>query len=128
MKREELNKLTETIIGISIDVHCELGPGLLESVYQKCLAIALRETGLRVDEQVPVPVFFRGHQISDEGYRLDMLVEGVVILELKSTLALTDVHKKQLLTYLKLLNKPLGLLINFNESVLKNGIRRIINC
>lgn len=76
--------MTEKIIGIAIEVHRELGPGLLESVYQRCLAIALREDGLRVEEEKPVPIFFRGHQITDVGYRLDMLVEDVIILELKS--------------------------------------------
>jgi len=124
---EDLNRLTERIIGVAIEVHRELGPGLLESVYQKYLTIALREDGLNVSEQVQVPVRFRGQTITDDGYRLDILVEDLVVLELKSVAALTDVNKKQLLTYLKLLNKPLGLLINFNESVLKSGIRRIIN-
>lgn len=124
---EDLNKLTEKIIGVAIDVHRELGPGLLESVYQRCLAIALREAGLKVEEERPVPICFRGQRISDDGYRLDMLVEDTVILELKSVAALTDVFKKQLLTYLKLTGKPIGLLINFNEVVLKNGIKRIIN-
>ena len=124
---EELNRLTEKIIGVAIDVHRELGPGLLESIYQRCLAIALREAGLNVEEERPVPIYFRGQRISDDGYRLDMLVEDTVILELKSVAALTDVFKKQLLTYLKLTGKPIGLLINFNEVVLKNGIKRIIN-
>lgn len=124
---EDLNKLTEKIIGVAIEVHRELGPGLLESVYQRCLAIALREAGLNVEEERPVPIYFRGQRISDDGYRLDMLVEDTVILELKSVAALTDVFKKQLLTYLKLTGKPIGLLINFNEVVLKNGIKRIIN-
>jgi len=124
---EELNRLTEKIIGVAIEVHRELGPGLLESIYQRCLAIALREAGLNVEEERPVPIYFRGQRISDDGYRLDMLVEDTVILELKSVAALTDVFKKQLLTYLKLTGKPIGLLINFNEVVLKNGIKRIIN-
>lgn len=124
---EDLNKMTEKIIGVAIDVHRELGPGLLESVYQRCLAIALREAGLKVEEERPAPICFRGQRISDDGYRLDMLVDDVVILELKSVAALADVFKKQLLTYLKLTGKPIGLLINFNEVVLKNGIKRIIN-
>ena len=125
--REELNKLTEKIIGIAIEVHRELGPGLLESVYQRCLAIALREDGLRVEEEKPVPICFRGHQITDVGYRLDMLVEDVIILELKSAANLVDVNMKQVLTYLRLMKKPIGLLMNFNEVVLRNGIKRIIN-
>ena len=124
---EDLNKLTEKIIGVAIDVHRELGPGLLESVYQRCLAIALREAGLKVEEERPVPICFRGQRISDDGYRLDMLVDDVVILELKSVAALADVFKNQFLTYFKLTGKLIGLLINFNEVVLKNGIKRIIN-
>jgi len=127
MGGDELNKLTERIIGVAIEVHRELGPGLLESVYQRCLAIALREAGLNVEEERPVPICFRGQRISDDGYRLDMIVEDTVVLELKSVAALTDVFKKQLLTYLRLTGKPVGLLINFNEVVLKNGIKRIIN-
>ena len=127
MDREELNRLTEKIIGIAIEVHRELGPGLLESVYQKCLAIALREAGLKIEEEMPVPICFRGQQITDNGYRLDLLVEDTVVLELKSVAVLVDVNMKQVLTYLRLMRKPVGLLMNFNEVVLKNGIKRIIN-
>jgi GxxExxY protein len=127
MALEDLNVLTEKIIGVAIEVHRELGPGLLESVYQRCLAITLRDAGFGVEEEKPVPICFRGQQISDDGYRMDMLVNDTVILELKSVAALTDVFKKQLLTYLKLTGKPIGLLINFNEVMLKNGIKRIIN-
>ena len=127
MDLEELNKLTKKIIGIAIEVHRELGPGLLESVYQRCLAIALREAGLKVEEEKPVPICFRGQQITDNGYRLDLLVEDTVVLELKSVAVLVDVNMKQLLTYLRLMRKPVGLLMNFNEVVLKNGIKRIIN-
>ncbi|MDA3924636.1 MAG: GxxExxY protein [Kiritimatiellae bacterium] len=127
MTDDYLNKLTEKIIGIAIEVHRELGPGLLESVYQRCLTIALREAGLEVNEQLDVPVLFRGKIISDSGYRLDMLVENHVIVELKSTKALTDLDKKQLLTYLRLMQKRIGLLINFNSTLLKNGIKRIAN-
>ena len=108
-------------------MHRELGPGLLESVYQRCLAIALREAGLKVEEEKPVPICFRGQQITDNGYRLDLLVEDTVVLELKSVAVLVDVNMKQLLTYLRLMKKPVGLLMNFNEVVLKNGIKRIIN-
>ena len=125
--REELNKLTEKIIGIAIEVHRELGPGLLESVYQRCLAIALREDGLRVEEEKPVPICFRGHQITDVGYRLDMLVEDVIILELKSVEHVNNAHKKQVLTYLKLTGYKLGYLLNFGEELMKDGITRILN-
>jgi len=127
MTDQEINKLTEKIIGIAIEVHKELGPGLLESVYQRCLAIALRDAGLEVKEQMDVPVPFRGRIITDSGYRLDMLIENQVIIELKSIKALTDLDKKQLLTYLKLMKKPVGLLINFNSVLLRDGIKRIIN-
>lgn len=127
MVGDKLNRLAGKIIGLAIEVHRELGPGLLESVYQKCLVIALREAGLSVEEEKPVPIYFHGQKISDDGYRMDLLVEDTVILELKSVVALTDVFKKQLLTYLKLARKPVGLLINFNEVVLKTGIKRIVN-
>lgn len=127
MVGDKLNRLAGKIIGLAIEVHRELGPGLLESVYQKCLVIALREAGLSVEEEKPVPTYFHGQKISDDGYRMDLLVEDTVILELKSVVALTDVFKKQLLTYLKLARKPVGLLINFNEVVLKTGIKRIVN-
>jgi GxxExxY protein len=128
MENEEyLNALTEKIIGIAIDVHRELGPGLLESVYQHCLAIALRGAGLYVEEQLDVPISFRGTMITESGYRLDMLVEKHIIVELKSVKTLTDLDKKQLLTYLRLMRKRLGLLINFNAVLLKDGIKRIAN-
>ena len=122
-----LNKLSEKIIGIAIEVHRELGPGLLESVYQRCLVIALRDAGLRVDEQKDVPIIFREKMITESGYRLDILVEDLIIIELKSVKVLTDLDKKQLLTYLRLMKKKLGLLINFNAILLKDGIKRIAN-
>ena len=128
MENEEyLNLLTEKIIGIAIQVHRELGPGLLESVYQRCLSIALRDAGLHVEEQLDVPIPFRGRIITESGYRLDMLVEKHIIVELKSVKSLTDLDKKQLLTYLRLMRKKLGLLINFNTVLLKDGIKRIAN-
>jgi GxxExxY protein len=127
MTEEELNKLTERIIGIAIEVHKELGPGLLEKVYQRCLKIALEEAGMKVDSEVDFPVFFRGRRVEDEGFRMDLLVEDVVTLEIKSVKALEDVFMKQLGTYLRLANKPCGLLMNFNEVLLTHGIRRIKN-
>ena len=127
MTKTELDELTEKIIGIAITVHKELGPGLLEKVYQKCLKIALEENDLKVESEVPVEVNFPGQKISDEAYRIDLLVENTVVLELKSVSKNSDLFKKQLGTYLKLADKPCGLLINFNEVLLKNGIIRVMN-
>lgn len=127
MTENELNELTEKIIGVAISVHKELGPGLLEKVYQRCLKIALEEKGLKVDSEVPVEVTFHGKKVADEALRIDLLVENEIVLELKSVSKLTELFKKQLGTYLKLANKPCGLLINFNEVLLKNGISRVIN-
>ena len=123
----ELDKLSSLIIKAAIKVHKELGPGLLESVYQSCLIIELRTMGIKVQSEVPVAIFYREQRVHEEGFRLDLLVEDTIIVELKSVDKVQDVHKKQLLTYLRLANKPLGLLINFNETLLKSGIKRIIN-
>lgn len=122
-----MNQLTEKIIGAAITVHKELGPGLFESVYQNCLLVELELLGLRVEKEVKLPVMYRGRQVSDDGFRLDLLVEDQVIVELKSIEKIQPVHAKQLLTYLRLAKKPLVLLINFNVSVLKDGITRIAN-
>ena len=127
MTETELNELTEKIIGVAIKVHKELGPGLLEKVYQRCLRIALEEEGLHVDSEVPVEVIFHGKKVADEALRIDLLVENQIVLELKSASKLTDLYQKQLGTYLKLAKKPCGLLINFNEVLLKNGIKRVKN-
>ena len=123
----ELNQLSSQIIKAAIAVHKELGPGLLESVCQSCMVIELRHMGIDVQSEVPLPIFYRGQRVHEEGFRLDLLVENTIIVELKSVERVQDVHKKQLLTYLRLANKPLGLLINFNENMLKDGITRIIN-
>ncbi len=123
----ELNQLSSQIIKAAIRVHKELGPGLLESVYQACMLIELKDMGIDVQSEVPLPIFYRGRKVKEDGFRLDQLVENTIIVELKSVEKVQDVHKKQLLTYLRLAKKPLGLLINFNESLLKNGITRIIN-
>jgi GxxExxY protein len=123
----DLNVLSSRIIKAAINVHKSLGPGLLESVYQNCMAIELDRGNLKVEAEVPVRVYYRGEEIHPEGFRIDLLVEDTIIVELKSVEKLRDVHKKQLLTYLRLSNKPLGLLINFNVLLLKNGITRIIN-
>jgi GxxExxY protein len=122
-----INELSSKIIKAAINVHKELGPGLLESVYQLCMIIELNTMGLKVKSEVPVAVNFRGRQITDQGFRIDLLIEDTIIVELKSVHQIKDIHKKQLLTYLKLTKKPLGLLINFNEVLLKDGITRIIN-
>ena len=127
MTKTELNELTEKIIGVAIAVHKELGPGLLEKVYQRCLKIALEENGLSVKSEVPVDVIFHGKKITDEALRIDLLVENEVVLELKSVTKLTELFRKHLGTYLKLANKPCGLLINFNEVLLKDGIARVMN-
>ena len=123
----ELNQLSSQIIKAAIAVHKELGPGLLESVYQSCMVIELSNMGIKVQSEVSLPIFYREQIVHEEGFRLDLLVENTIIVELKSVEKVQDVHKKQLLTYLRLADKPLGLLINFNEALLKDGITRIIN-
>jgi GxxExxY protein len=123
----DLNTLSSQIIGAAISVHKELGPGLLESVYQSCMVIELEHMAMKVQSELPLPVVYRGRRVNEDGFRVDLLVEDTVVVELKSVESIKDVHKKQLLTYLRLANKPLGLLINFNESLLKQGITRIIN-
>ncbi len=108
-------------------MHETLGPGLLESVYQKCMEIELKKRGLHVESEVELPVIYDGEKITELGFRIDLLVESAVIVELKSVEEVKPVHKKQLLTYLRLARKDLGLLINFNEVLLKKGIYRIAN-
>ena len=120
------NELSQLIIGKAIEVHRALGPGLLESAYQRCLYYELQNAGLHVKNELTMPVVYKEITL-DHGYRLDMLVEDRVVIELKTVEALTDVHYAQMLTYLKLGNYKLGLLINFHVSVLKNGIKRIVN-
>ena len=124
---QELNELSKQVIGAVIKVHQELGPGLLESIYQRSLLIELQSMGIMAEAEVPLKVEYKGHLIDELGYRLDLLVEGSLIIELKSVEEVKPVHKKQLLTYLKLTGCRLGLLINFNEVLLKNGITRIAN-
>jgi GxxExxY protein len=123
----DLNQLSSQVIKAAINVHKSLGPGLLESVYQSCMVIELRNMDIKVQSEVPIPVFYRGQKVVEEGLRLDLLAEDTIIVELKSVEKVQDVHKKQLLTYLHLAQKPIGLLINFNETLLKDGITRIIN-
>ena len=121
-----LNQLTSKIIGASIEVHKNLGPGLLEKTYEECLCIELDKLGICYSRQVLLPILYKGKVIED-AYRLDLLVENQVIVELKSISKLENIHRSQLLTYLKLSKKQLGLLINFNVNILKNGIIRVIN-
>jgi GxxExxY protein len=121
-----INEVTETIIGAAIAVHRELGPGLLESTYEKCLLYELHERGCSVECQKQLSVIYKGVQI-DAGYRVDLLVEGIVIVELKAVEQLTAIDQAQLLSYLKLSGCPAGLLINFNSRLLKHGIRRFLN-
>ena len=121
----ELNRVTSQIIGSAIDVHRALGPGLLESAYEACLAYELAQRGLNVEQQKPLSVIYKGVSL-DAGYRLDLLVDRSVVVELKAVESLNSLHKAQLLSYLKLSGLKLGLLINFNVQVLKNGIQRVI--
>ena len=123
----DLNQISSQVIKAAINVHKSLGPGLLESVCQSCMVIELKNMGINVRSEVPVPIFYRGQRVHEEGFRIDLLVENTIIVELKSVEKVRAVHKKQLLTYLRLAKKPLGLLINFNEILLKDGITRIIN-
>ena len=127
MQDNNFTLLTSRIIEAAISVHTELGPGLLESVYSAAMVIELSLMGIDAKSEIAVPVFYRGNKIADEGFRMDLLVEDTVIVELKSVDTIKPVHKKQLLTYLKLSHKPLGLLINFNNRLLKDGIVRIVN-
>ncbi|MCW8900346.1 MAG: GxxExxY protein [Gammaproteobacteria bacterium] len=120
------NIIANKVIGAAIEVHRTLGPGLLESAYQDCLKYELNRIGLEFESESPVTLNYKG-LIVGEAYRLDLLIEGKVIIELKTVSKLLDIHKIQLLTYLRLTNKRLGLLINFNEILLKHGINRIVN-
>ena len=121
----ELNELTEKILSAAYEVHSTLGPGLLESAYEACLRHELHQQGFYVEHQKPVPLFYKNVRL-DCGYRLDLLVEDTVILELKTVDHLQDIHTAQMITYLKLSKKSTGLLLNFNTKSLKNGIKRVV--
>ena len=125
-ERERLNKITERIIGAAMQVHRTLGPGLLESAYEACLSYELRKGGLDVEQQKPVPLVYEEVKL-ECGYRMDLLVEHLVVVEIKSVEALAPVHQAQTLSYLRLSGCKLALLINLNVTVLKDGIRRFIN-
>ena len=120
------NEIAKIIVDAAYKVHNELGPGLLESVYEIVLAHELSKRGLKVERQVPIPIEYEGLRFQ-EGFRADMIVDKKIIIELKSVETIQRVHRKQLLTYLRLADKKLGLLINFGTDLLKNGISRIVN-
>ena len=123
MKIMELNEITQKIIGCAIEVHKNLGPGLLESAYEECLSYELIKKGLDIKRQKPTPVVYKEIKL-ECGYRIDILVENVVVVELKVVDEFNPVHEAQILTYMKFANKTLGLLINFNVAALKYGIKR----
>ncbi len=123
---QKLNELMEAIIGAAMTVHSELGPGLLESAYEACLEFELSRQGLHVKRQKPLPIVYQDVEL-DAGYRVDLLVEGRVIVEIKAVEVLAPIHEAQLLSYLKLSGCHVGLLLNFNVIWLKDGIRRMIN-
>lgn len=122
----DINKLSSKVIGAAIDVHKVLGPGLLESAYERCMCHELTLRGLGFGSQKPLAVSYKGQSL-DCGYRLDIVVEDRIIVELKSCEAIEPIHKAQLLTYLKLAGFQLGLLLNFNVTVMRDGIARIVN-
>ena len=124
-KRIENDTLTEQIIGAAIQVHRELGPGLLESAYETCLCYELFQNGLKIERQKVIPISYRGIKL-DAGYRLDLIIEDQVIVEIKTVSELLPVHEAQLLSYLKQVGGGRGLLINFNVNLLKHGLRRLI--
>jgi GxxExxY protein len=125
-ERDRLNGLSNSIIGAALRVHTELGPGMLESAYETCLFFELNALGLYVERQKPVPLIYRGQQL-DCGYRLDLLVNESIVIEVKAIERLERVHSAQLLSYLRQLRLKLGLLINFNVRWLQDGIKRVVN-
>ncbi len=120
------DELSNIIIGLAIKVHKSVGPGLLESVYEECLYYELKKNGLSVQKQVPIPMYYEGIKI-DCSFRADIIVDEKIIIEIKAAKKLEDIHLAQLLTYLRITNKKLGLLFNFNEKILMNGFKRVVN-
>ncbi len=120
------NELSQKVIGLAIKVHRNLGPGLLESAYEECLFYELKKAGVYVEKQKAMPLVYDDVKL-DIGYRMDLFVEQKLVIEIKSVESLNDVHLAQVLTYLKLSKSKLGLLINFNVTLLKNGIKRVVN-
>ena len=123
---DELNALFYKVIGLAIEVHRTLGPGLLESAYQACFIYELQKAGLKVEKEIALPINYKEIKL-EQGYRTDLLIEDTLVIELKTVEEFTSVHFAQILTYLKLGNYPLDLLINFNSKILKNNIKRFIN-
>jgi GxxExxY protein len=123
---DELNQISNSIIGAAIEVHRHLGPGLLESAYRQCLAWELQQQKLVVEQEILVPIKYKELEV-ENGYRIDLLVEHEVVIELKSVDVLLPIHSAQLLTYLKLTGHRLGLLLNFKVDVVRNGVKRIVN-
>lgn len=121
----EINELTEKVIGCAIEVHRNLGPGLLESAYSQCLQYELKSQRIYVEKEIKLPIIYKEIQI-DHGYRIDLLVENRLVIELKTVEKFTDVHVAQILTYMKLGEYSTGLLINFNTKLLKDGLKRFI--
>ncbi len=119
------NEISRIVIGCAIEVHKQLGPGLLESAYQECLYYELTQAGLKVQKEKPMPIVYKEVKL-DHGYRIDLLIEDSVVVEIKTVEVLNDVHSAQVLTYLKLGNYKLGLLLNFHVTLLKDGIKRLI--
>jgi GxxExxY protein len=122
----ELNELSHKVIGLAMEVHRALGPGLLESAYCECLSYEILKSGLFVEKQKALPIIYKDIRL-DHGYRIDLLIENKLVLELKTVEQFTDVHFAQILTYLRLGNYPVGLLINFHTKILKDGLKRFIN-
>jgi GxxExxY protein len=123
---EDLEKIAKAVIDCGFKVHDALGPGLLESVYEAVLAQAIQQAGFAVERQKPIPITYNG-LVMEEGFRADLIVEGKLIIEIKSVEKLAGVHGKQVLTYLRLTNLPLGLLMNFGQELFKDGLRRVSN-
>lgn len=126
MESRQINKVSGQVIGAAIEVHKNIGPGLLESAYEKCLCRELEIQNIQYKSQVPVPIVYKGENL-DCGYRLDLLVEDFLVIELKACERIEPIHKAQLLTYLRLMNKQLGLILNFNVPIMRDGLQRVVN-
>ena len=120
------NEISKIVFDAALKVHQNLGPGLLESAYQECLHYELKKSGLQIEKEKPLPLIYEGVKL-EVGYRVDILIENKLVIEVKSVEALNDIHLAQVLTYLKLSNCRLGMLINFNVTLIKNGIKRVVN-
>lgn len=126
MKTEELNRISKIILESAIEVHRNLGPGLFEAIYEICMIKELTSRGLNVESQVEIPVYYKGERLS-KNYRLDLLVEKEFFFEIKTISAFTSIHEAQIISYLKLANRKLGFLVNFNVTLMKYGFNRYVN-